>query len=64
LSAIILPELVMPGGVVDLSFANARLWAGLAAALIAWRSRNVLWTIGGGMVILWTLQYLLANLSP
>ena len=62
LSAIILPELVMPGGVVDLSFTNARLWAGLAAALIAWRSRNVLWTIGGGMVILWTLQYLLANL--
>jgi branched-subunit amino acid transport protein len=30
--------------------------AGLVAALIAWRTRSVLFTLGGGMAALWTLQ--------
>lgn len=55
LSAIILPELMMPGGVLDLSLGNARLIAGLVAILIAWRTRNILWTLAVGMVLLWTL---------
>ena len=55
LSAIILPELVMPGGVFDLSLGNARLLAGLVAILVGWRTQNVLWTLAVGMVLLWIL---------
>ncbi|WP_374688254.1 AzlD domain-containing protein [Promineifilum sp.] len=61
LSAIILPELFLPGGTLDMSLGNARLLAGLAAILIAWRTRNVLLTVGVGMVALWLLQSLLGR---
>ena len=56
LSAIIFPELLRPGGTLDLSFGNVRLLAGVLAAGIAWRTKNVLLTIGVGMVALWVLQ--------
>lgn len=56
LSAIIFPALVMPDGTPDLSTANARLLTGLVAAIVAWRSRNTLLTIGVGMLLLWLLQ--------
>jgi branched-subunit amino acid transport protein len=55
LSAIILPELVMPGGTFDLSLGNARLLAGLVAILVAWRTKNILWTLAAGMGLLWVL---------
>ena len=58
LSAIIAPELVMPGGALDLSLGNERLLAGLVAVLVAWRTRNVLVTVAVGMVVLWVLQVL------
>jgi branched-subunit amino acid transport protein len=35
-----------------------RLVAALVASLIAWRTRNVLWTIGAGMLTLWGCQLL------
>ncbi len=57
LSAIIVPELVLPGGTFDLSLGNERLIAGVAAAVVAWRTRNVLLTVGVGLVLLWVLQY-------
>lgn len=56
LSAIIAPELLMPGGTFDLSLGNERLLAGLVAVVVAWRTRNVLLTVGVGMVVLWVLQ--------
>ena len=56
LSAIILPELLQPGGKLNLTLSNARLLAGLLATLVAWRTRNVLLTVGAGMVGLWILQ--------
>jgi branched-subunit amino acid transport protein len=56
LSAIILPELLQPGGTLDISLGNARLLAGLVAAFVAWRSQNSLGTIGAGMGVLWVLQ--------
>jgi branched-subunit amino acid transport protein len=59
LSAIIFPELVVRGGAVDLSFGNARLLAGLVAALVALKTRSVAWTIGTGMAALWALQAVL-----
>ena len=59
LSAIILPELLQPDGKFNLSLGNARLLAGMIAVVVAWRTRNVLLTIGVGMLALWVLQSLL-----
>lgn len=56
LSAIVFPELLMPEGTIDVSLGNARLLAGLLAALVAWRTKNVLFTIAIGMAALWILQ--------
>lgn len=56
LSAIILPELLMPAGNLDLSIGNERLLAGLLAIIVAWRTRNVFLTVTVGMVMLWLLQ--------
>jgi branched-subunit amino acid transport protein len=56
LSAIFVPELLQPGGKLNLSLGNARLLAGLLAMLVAWRTRNVLLTVGVGMLALWILQ--------
>jgi branched-subunit amino acid transport protein len=58
LSAIILPELLRPNDTIDVSLGNARLIAGLLAALIAWRTKNVLATIAVGMVTLWVVQWI------
>jgi len=58
LSAIIFPELFMPGGTLDISLGNERLLAGLLAGVVAWRTKNVLWTIAVGMAALWLLQAL------
>jgi branched-subunit amino acid transport protein len=56
LSAIIFPELFMPGGSFDVSTGNTRLLAGIVAALVAWRSRSALLAIAVGMVALWVLN--------
>jgi branched-subunit amino acid transport protein len=56
LSAIILPELVTPTGTLNVSLGNLRLVAGVLAILVAWRTRNVLLTVGAGMAGLWLLQ--------
>lgn len=61
LSAIILPELLQPDGALDISLGNARLLAGLTAALVAWRTQNVLATIGAGMGTLWLLQVVIGG---
>jgi branched-subunit amino acid transport protein len=55
LSAIIAPELLMPGGQLNVSPGNARLIAGLLATVVAWRTKNVLLTIAVGMIALWVL---------
>lgn len=55
LSAIIFPELLAPGGALSLSAGNTRLLAGIAAAFIAWRTKNTLLTIAVGMAVLWLL---------
>ncbi len=58
LSAIVFPELIVRQGKVDLSVGNERLIAGVVAALVAWRTRNALWTILAGMAVLYMLQFL------
>lgn len=56
LSAIIFPELLMPGGTLNVSLGNPRLLAGALAVVVAWRTKNALLTILSGMAALWILQ--------
>jgi len=56
LAALVFPALTHPAGVLDISLGNFRLLAGLAGALVAWRTRNVLLTLAAGMLALWALQ--------
>jgi branched-subunit amino acid transport protein len=58
LAAIVVPGLVMPHGTVDLSLANPRWLAGLAAVGVAMRVKNPLASIVAGMAALWGLQAL------
>ncbi len=56
LAALVFPALTHPAGVLDISLNNLRLLAGLGGALVAWKTRNVLWTLVTGMAWLWNLQ--------
>lgn len=56
LSAIIAPELILPGGTLDISLGNLRLLAGLVAIIVAWQTKNIIWTIIAGMGALLVLQ--------
>jgi branched-subunit amino acid transport protein len=58
LSAIILPEVLVRDGALDLHLGNVRIVAGVLAAAVAWRTRNVVLTIAVGMAVLWTAQAL------
>ncbi len=59
LTAIIVPELLMPEGVLSLNLLeNPRLLAGLAAILAAWQTRNATWTIVIGMTVFLLLRWL------
>jgi branched-subunit amino acid transport protein len=56
LMAVVIPLLLYQNGVPEISLGNERLLAGLVAAAICWRTRNVPLTLVGGMATLWTLQ--------
>jgi branched-subunit amino acid transport protein len=56
LTAIIFPEVLLSDGAVNLSLGNARLLAGVLAALVAWRTKNIVLTILVGMAALLVLQ--------
>ena len=57
-SAIIVPELVLSAGSLHLGLDNPRLFAGILAGAIAWRTRNTLLTIVTGMLALHFFSYL------
>lgn len=59
LAALVVPPLLAPAGDLSLSLGNDRLLAGSLAAVVAWRTENMLATIGVGMGALWTLTWLL-----
>lgn len=59
LSAIILPEMFMPDGSIQMRFDNPELIAGLFAMLIAWRTKNLLLTIMLGMLSLWGWKWVI-----
>ena len=50
LAALVMPAALAPQGRLEI---GPRAWAVLAGAVVAWRTRNVLWTIVGGMVVFW-----------
>jgi branched-subunit amino acid transport protein len=56
MAALVAPNLTHPQTAFD-PF-NERMVAGLVAALVAWRTKNVLATISAGMAGLWVLQAL------
>lgn len=58
LSAIVAPAVFAPQGELWLSVANSYLVAGAVAALVAWRTRNLLWTIVLGMGVFWVWRWL------
>lgn len=51
LTAISVPAALMPQGTVNLGIGNAYLYGSIASVLIAWRFQNLLYTIGGGMLV-------------
>ncbi len=51
-------ELFIHGGEVVLVLAAPKPWAALVAALVAWRTGNVLATIGAGMAALYLFKWL------
>ena len=62
LPAIIMPELFLRNNTLALSIQNPRWMAGMLAAIVAWRTRNVLLTIAVGMIALWVLEFVLRRL--
>ncbi|MBN1427738.1 MAG: AzlD domain-containing protein [Anaerolineae bacterium] len=52
LTAIIVPEVLMPGGQIKIAN-NAYLIAAIVAMLISWRTKSLLLTIILGMATLW-----------
>jgi branched-subunit amino acid transport protein len=56
LSAIIAPELGYYNEALALSPANPRLLAGVVATLVAFWTKNVVWTLLAGMAVFWILQ--------
>jgi branched-subunit amino acid transport protein len=49
LAAIVVPAVLMPQGVIDISLDNAYLIAAIVCVIVAWRTNNLLLTIILGM---------------
>lgn len=56
LTALIMPSLLLPKGYLDISLNNHYLIAGIVAAFLAYKSRNIIVTLGIGMSIMFVLQ--------
>lgn len=59
LTALIIPALFLPKGYLDISLNNNYLIAGVIAAFVAYRSRNIVLTIGLGMSAMLCLNWLI-----
>ena len=56
LAALVAPAILLPGGSPDFTLSNEYLLAGLAAAIVAWRTQNLLSTIALGMALFLLLR--------
>ena len=58
LTALIVPSLLLPKGYLDISLNNHYLIAGIIAAFVAYKSRNIILTLVLGMSIMLVLKLL------
>lgn len=58
LTALIVPALLLPKGQLDISLNNHYLLAGLVAAIVAYKSRNIVATLILGMAAMLALKLL------
>jgi len=56
LTALIVPSLLIPKGYLDISLSNHYLIAGIVAAFVAYKSRNIIATLSIGMSIMFVLK--------
>ncbi len=56
LAALVVPELLLQGGALAVSLDNHRLLAGALAAVVAWRTEDMLATVAVGMGALYALS--------
>jgi len=59
LTAIVLPHIVTLDGSLTVSIDEGKFLAGAVAAVVAWRTENMLATITVGMGVLWGVTFLL-----
>lgn len=57
LTAIIVPEALVRDGQITWSFDNAYLYASLVSIVIAWRFKNLLLTISGGLLVFFLWRF-------
>lgn len=58
LAALVFPQVITLDGSLVYAVVNERSVAALVAAIVAWRTGNMLATIGVGMVVLWVVVFL------
>lgn len=58
LSALVLPQILIHDQHIALAVNNMRLWAAIIAAIVAWRTRSIVYTLIVGMAALWALNAL------
>jgi len=58
LAGLVFPALLTADGQWAIGLDNERLLAGIIAAVVAWRFRNILLTLVVGMGALWLLQWM------
>ena len=63
LTAIVVPEVLLSDGVLDLSYLNARLVGAIVAGVVCAMTRNLLFTIVLGMAAFFSWQGILSLLS-
>lgn len=56
LAGLILPEVLAPKGHLEIGLP---LWSLLAGCIVAWCTKNVVWTILSGMATFWILRFLI-----
>lgn len=56
LAALVVPALLLPQGQLDVSWHNAYLLAGGAAAWVAWRTSQAVWTMAAGLGVMGLLR--------
>lgn len=58
LAAIIAPSVLLADGHMDFSPGNPRLGAAIVAALVMWRTRQMLWSMAAGVAVYTALRLL------